>query len=72
VLDRRTARPARQLEAPGTPLPLAELMCRYDAWVRAYNGERPHRSLAGQTPRQRWTADPTPLRLSLPRTLGGC
>jgi putative transposase len=55
-----------QLEAPGAPLALAELVARFDAWVQAYNAARPHRSLGGQTPLARWTADPTPLRLVAP------
>jgi putative transposase len=32
-----------QLEAPGMPLALAELVARFDAWARTYNAERPHR-----------------------------
>ena len=55
-----------QLEAPGAPLALGELVERFDAWVRAYNTKRPHRSLAGQRPLERWTADPTPLRVIAP------
>ena len=42
-----------QLEAPGAPLALGELVERFDAWVRAYNTGRPHRSLAGRTPLER-------------------
>ena len=42
-----------QLEAPGAPLALGELVERFDAWVRAYNTGRPHRSLAGRTPLDR-------------------
>src|SRR5215207_172989 len=34
-----------QLETPGAPLALTELVARFDTWVRAYNAERPHRSL---------------------------
>jgi putative transposase len=55
-----------RLEAPGTPLALAELVARFDAWVRFCNAERPHRSLGGRTPLARWAADPTPLRLVTP------
>ena len=55
-----------RLEAQDAPLALAELVSRFDAWVRRYNMERPHRSLGGQTLAQRWTADPTPLRLVAP------
>ena len=55
-----------RLEAQDAPLALAELVSRFDAWVRRYNMERPHRSLGGQTPAQRWAADPTPLRLVAP------
>ncbi|HET6548084.1 MAG TPA: DDE-type integrase/transposase/recombinase [Solirubrobacter sp.] len=61
-----------QLEAPGAPLALAELVARFDAWVRTYNAERPHRSLGGRTPLERWTADPTPCGWWHLRTRGGC
>jgi len=43
-------------------LTLAELVERFDAWVRWYNRERPHASLGGQTPLQRWSLDASPLR----------
>lgn len=52
-----------RLEAP---LALAELVSGFDSWVRRYNVERPHRSLGGRTPLERWTTDPTPLRLVAP------
>jgi putative transposase len=55
-----------RLEASGVPLTLAELVARFDAWVRTYNTDRPHSSLAGQTSLERWTADPTPLRIIVP------
>jgi transposase InsO family protein len=35
-----------------------ELQARLDAWRRFYNHERPHSSLAGSTPFERWTASP--------------
>jgi putative transposase len=55
-----------RLEAAGEPLELAELVARFDAWVRTYNAERAHRSLGRRTPLERWTGDPTPLRLIAP------
>lgn len=55
-----------QLEAAGELLALADLVARFAAWVGAYNAERPHRGLNGATPAQRWTGDPTPLRLVAP------
>ena len=47
-------------------LSFAELVARFDAWVLAYNLERPHAALGGQSPLERWREDATPLR-----TLGG-
>ena len=47
----------------GEVLTLAELVERFDAWVRWHNRERAHAGLAGQTPLQRWSEDATPLRL---------
>lgn len=35
-----------------------ELQAQLDDWRRFYNHERPHRSLAGATPFERWTASP--------------
>jgi hypothetical protein len=43
---------------------------RFDAWVRAYNADRPRRSPGGQPPLARWTADLTPLRLIAPERAG--
>jgi putative transposase len=55
-----------QLETPGAPLTLGELVVRFARWVQTYNAERPHRGLGRRTPLERWTADPTPLRLIAP------
>jgi putative transposase len=44
-------------------LTLAELVERFDSWVRRYNRERAHDGLGSQTPLQRWSEDATPLRL---------
>jgi putative transposase len=43
-------------------LTFAELVACFDAWVLAYNLERPHEGLGGQTPLERWREDATPLR----------
>lgn len=43
-------------------LTLGELAHIVDQWVCHYNYERPHRSLGGQTPAQKWASDPTPIR----------
>jgi len=43
-------------------LSFAELVARIDAWVLAYNLERPHEGLDGGTPLERWREDATPLR----------
>jgi len=55
-----------RLEDTGDLLLLAQLVEAFATWVLAYNGERPHRSLGGLTPEQRFSADPTPLRLVAP------
>jgi putative transposase len=55
-----------RLEESSDLLLLGQLVEAFAAWVLAYNGERPHRSLGGLTPQQRFTADPTPLRLVAP------
>jgi putative transposase len=34
--------------------------------VQTYNMKRPHRGLGGHTPLERWTSDPTPVRLVAP------
>jgi putative transposase len=55
------------LEDSGELLLLAQLVVEaFAARALAYNGERPHRSLGGLTPEQRFAADPTPLRLVAP------
>ncbi|MDQ2754126.1 MAG: DDE-type integrase/transposase/recombinase [Actinomycetota bacterium] len=43
-------------------LTLAEFVDRFDTWVRWYNHEHSHASLAAMTPLQRWSLDATPLR----------
>ncbi|MDQ3677543.1 MAG: DDE-type integrase/transposase/recombinase, partial [Actinomycetota bacterium] len=55
-----------RLEDTGELLLLAQLVEAFAGWVLVYNGERPHRSLDGLTPGQRFTGDPTPLRLVAP------
>jgi putative transposase len=55
-----------RLEGSEVRLELRTLVERFGAWVVAYNGDRPHRALAGQTPAQRFTGDPTPLGLVAP------
>jgi putative transposase len=40
------------------------LIARAQLWVEQYNTARPHSSLGGDTPLQRWQADPHPLRLA--------
>lgn len=44
-------------------LTLDEFVDRFDAWILAYNRQRSHSGLTGQTPEQRWLEDATPLRL---------
>lgn len=55
-----------RLEDSGELLVLAQLVEAFATWVLAYNRERPHRSLGRLTPEQRFTGDPTPLRLVAP------
>lgn len=43
-------------------LMLGELAHLIDQWIWHYNMERPHRSLGGMTPAQKWNSDPTPVR----------
>lgn len=50
-----------QLEAPGTPLLLSQLVELFAAWVDDYNA-RPHSALAGRSPLEAFAVDPTPLR----------
>lgn len=51
-----------RLEHPGQPLSLSELVVSFDRWARSYNSSHAHSSLAGRTPLERYTTDPTPLR----------
>jgi len=44
-------------------LPLGDLVASFDEWVGWYHTDRPHQGLNGQTPRERWLEDATPLRL---------
>lgn len=52
-----------RLIAPSSdPMGLAALVRQLDGWVNDYNLRRAHRGLDGQTPLERWNADPTPIR----------
>jgi len=44
------------------PMTLALFVEAFAEWVTAYNTARPHSALGGQTPLQRWEADPTPIQ----------
>ena len=44
------------------PMTLALFVEAFAEWVTAYNTTRPHSALSGQTPLQRWEADPTPIQ----------
>ncbi len=50
-----------QLEAPGAPLLLGQLVDLFASWVQDYNA-RPHSALGGRSPLEAFTEDPTPLR----------
>ena len=50
-----------QLEAPGQPLLLEQIVELFAAWVQDYNS-RPHSSLGGRSPLAAFNQDPTPLR----------
>jgi putative transposase len=45
------------------PLSLERFAAEFRDWVAAYNTGRPHASLNGQTPYERWQTDATPLHL---------
>lgn len=45
------------------PMTINSFVEEFARWVTNYNTSRPHSSLGGQTPLQRWCADATPLRL---------
>ncbi|MGI8803157.1 MAG: Mu transposase C-terminal domain-containing protein [Solirubrobacteraceae bacterium] len=63
-LPRWTNGPRRadgQLADQSTPLTLERLVALFDAWVIAYNTERPHSALGGRTPLERWQADSRPV-----------
>lgn len=53
---------AGELWGSGEVLTLGQLVERFDAWVLAYNTERPHAALGGVTPLGRWREDASPLR----------
>ena len=44
------------------PMTLTLFVEAFAEWVTAYNTARPHSALGGQTPLQRWEADPTPIQ----------
>ena len=50
-----------QLEAPGAPLLLEQLVELFAAWVEDYNA-RPHSALGGRSPLEVFMEDPTPLQ----------
>jgi putative transposase len=45
------------------PMTLSSLVDEFARWVSDYNTARPHSSLEGQTPLQRWSSDATPLQV---------
>jgi len=51
-----------RLYGPGSAMSLSLFAHRFAVWVRSYNREMLHAGLGGQTPCDRWTNDPTPLR----------
>lgn len=52
------------LLAPNSdPMALSDLVTLLDGWVKDYNLRRAHRGIGGQTPLERFLADPTPLQL---------
>ena len=63
VLHRGTARGQREAVRPGCGADDAgAVRGAFAEWVTAYNTARPHSALGGQTPLQRWNADPTPIQ----------
>jgi putative transposase len=50
-------------------VPIRLLVQRVSEWVDWYNNDRPHSALDGQTPRQRWESDATPVELVPPELL---
>jgi putative transposase len=54
---------AGRLYEPGVPpLTFERFAVEFAGWVEHYNTTRPHAGLQGQTPLERWRADPTPVR----------
>jgi putative transposase len=54
---------AGRLYEPGVaPLTFERFATEFADWVGQYNTTRPHAGLQGQTPLDRWQADPTPVR----------
>ena len=51
-----------RLYGPGSAMTLTLFAHQFAVWVRQYNLETPHAGLNGQTPCDRWSTDPTPLR----------
>jgi putative transposase len=55
---------AGRLYAPGVPpLTFERFATEFGNWVEYYNTARPHAGLQGQTPLDRWQADPMPVRV---------
>ncbi len=52
----------RLYEPASPPLTFERFAAEFRDWVEHYNTARPHASLAGETPLERWKADPTPVR----------
>ncbi|MDQ3676340.1 MAG: integrase core domain-containing protein [Actinomycetota bacterium] len=50
-----------RLTDQSAPLTLERFVGLFDAWVHAYNSERPHGALGGLTPLERWQSDARPV-----------
>jgi putative transposase len=51
------------------PLTFERFAAEFQDWVEHYNTARPHAGLAGETPLERWKADPTPVHKIPPADL---